>query len=244
MPAPSGPTAAVVLIGDEILSGKVDDQNARHAIAELRALGVSLRRIIVVPDEVDEIARAVREASERFDHVFTSGGVGPTHDDVSIEGVARAFGVAVRRDPHLAEVLRDRYGATGAALRMADLPDGTELIATDGLAWPVPRIRNVWILPGVPEIFRRKFDAIKTRFSTAPFHLCAVWTGADESAIAPLLDRVVAEFDAVAVGSYPRREGESWVVRVTLESKDAGAAVRARDRLVALLPEGALLRVE
>src|SRR5262245_58365051 len=94
------PTAAILVIGDEILSGKTEDQNARLLIGELRELGVALRRILTIQDDLDEVAAAVRDLSERFDHVFTSGGVGPTHDDVTLAGVAQAFGVPLVRHPN------------------------------------------------------------------------------------------------------------------------------------------------
>src|SRR5262245_55817355 len=104
------PTAAIVVIGDEILSGKFSEDNASWLIGELRDLGVALRRIEVIPDVVEEIGDAVRHAAARYDHVFTSGGVGPTHDDVTIAGVARAFGVGVVRHPQLEAELRAWYG--------------------------------------------------------------------------------------------------------------------------------------
>src|SRR5215470_622925 len=162
----SAPTAAIVVIGDEILSGKFADENAAHLIRELRELGVALRRIEVIPDEIEEIGQTVRAASERYDHVFTSGGVGPTHDDVTIEAIARAFGVGVVRHPILEGMLRAYYGSRleERNLRMAEVPEGAEMIIADAPSWPVTSFRNIYILPGVPVIFRRKFAAIRERF--------------------------------------------------------------------------------
>ena len=110
------PTAAILVIGDEILSGKTEDQNARLLIGELRELGVALRRIVTIPDDVEEVAVAVRELSARFDHVFTSGGVGPTHDDVTLAGVARAFDVPLVRHPNLEARLNDRIEGSAMTL--------------------------------------------------------------------------------------------------------------------------------
>src|SRR6185295_11165793 len=104
------PTAAIIVVGDEILSGKFVEENAAYLITELRRLGVAVRRVEYIPDVLDEIAAAVRGASARYDHVFTSGGVGPTHDDLTMEGVARAFGVKVVRHPELERLLRGFYG--------------------------------------------------------------------------------------------------------------------------------------
>src|SRR5262245_45655819 len=119
-------TAGIILIGDEILSGKVTDENARFLIEELRTLGVALKRIIVIPDVLDEIDDTVREFAGRYQHVFTSGGVGPTHDDLTMEGVARAFGTRVQRHPELESLLRAYYGERleERNLRMADVPSG------------------------------------------------------------------------------------------------------------------------
>ena len=112
------PTAAILVIGDEILSGKTEDQNARLLIGELRDLGVALRRIVTIPDDVEEVAVAVRELSARFDHVFTSGGVGPTHDDVTLAGVASAFDVQLVRHPNLEARLKTYFGADADESRM------------------------------------------------------------------------------------------------------------------------------
>src|SRR5881409_2569553 len=159
-------TAGIIVIGNEILSGKVVDTNSPYLTRELRKLGVTVRRILTIPDELDEIAAAVATFHRTYDVVFTSGGVGPTHDDVTIEGVARGLGVRVVRDPGLQTRLEEAFSGkpNDARLRMADVPEGAELLAPDPLIVPVVAIRNVFVFPGVPEIFRRKFDAIKERF--------------------------------------------------------------------------------
>src|SRR5918999_883683 len=165
-------SAGIILIGNEILSGKIADANAAYLCRELRALGVDVRRISVIPDDVELIAREIAAFSADFDVVFTSGGVGPTHDDVTIEGAARAMGVAVVRDPTLVAMLRHYYGGalTEAHLKMAEIPEGAELLGDESVRFPTILMRNVYVLPGVPEIFRRKFDAIRERFRDAPFH--------------------------------------------------------------------------
>src|SRR5882724_3928359 len=156
-------TAGIVLIGNEILSGKIADANAAYLCRELRALGVEVRRISIIPDEVELIAREVAAHSREYDLVFTSGGVGPTHDDVTIEGVARAMGVGVVRHPLLVAALEghDRDGLNDAHLKMTETPEGAELVGGEPLRFPTILMRNVYILPGVPEIFRAKFDALR-----------------------------------------------------------------------------------
>ncbi|HKA89428.1 MAG TPA: molybdopterin-binding protein [Haliangiales bacterium] len=240
------PTAAAIIIGDEILSGKFAEENAAFLVRELRDLGIALRRIEVIPDDVDEIAGAVRAASARFDHVFTSGGVGPTHDDKTMEGVARAFGVRVVVEPGLAAALRAFYGDRfhERHLRMAEVPEGATMIPADHAAWPVTSIKNVYILPGVPAIFRRKLEAIRERFRARPFAVRRVYCMADEATIAPHLDAIVAAFPAVAVGSYPRFDAADYRVLVTLESKDRAAVDAATEALAARLPAGIVVRVE
>lgn len=239
-------TAAIILVGDEILSGKIRDENAHFLIGELRGLGVDLRRIAVVPDVLGDIAAAVGEAAARYDHVFTSGGVGPTHDDLTMEGVARAFGARVVRHPQLEALLRGYYGERleERNLRMADIPDGAHFEVGDGgMGWPVIAMRNVYILPGVPELFKRKFLSIRERFRERPFHLRAVFTSSEEGAIAHHLDRIVAAYATVQVGSYPSFASSEYKVKVTVEGKDADAVTAACDELVRALG-AAVVRVE
>jgi molybdenum cofactor synthesis domain-containing protein len=235
------PTAAIVVVGNEILSGKTEDTNSRFLIRELRELGVRVVRLVVVPDVVDEVATAVRECSARCDHVFTSGGVGPTHDDITLEGVARAFGVPLQRHPQLERVLRDFYGEriTESHLRMAQVPEGSELVGRG--SWPALCCRNVYVLPGVPELLRRKFSAIRERFRGDAFHLGEVFSSLDEGLLAAILEAVVADFPDVEVGSYPRLVGTEWRVKITLESRDATRVKQARQALLERLPAESLL---
>jgi molybdenum cofactor synthesis domain-containing protein len=230
-------TAGIILIGDELLSGKVVDENARFLIEELRELGVALQRVSVIPDLLDEIAATVREFSGRFDHVFTSGGVGPTHDDLTMEGVARAFGQRVARHPTLEKLLRGYYGdrLEERNLRMADVPEGVHFVDGDHPTWPVIAVANVYILPGIPEIFRRKFISMRERFRVAPFHLRCIFTSDEEGHIAGELDRIVSTYPRVQVGSYPKLDPTEYRVKVTLESKDAAMVQAATEDLVRAL---------
>lgn len=239
-------TAAILVIGDEILSGKVEDQNARLLIGELRALGVALRRILVIPDEIESVAAAVRELSDNFDHVFTSGGVGPTHDDVTITGVAQAFKKPIVRHPELEHRLRAYFGAGAdeAKLRMADVPEGAELLEMPDWRWPVLVCGNVYILPGVPELFRKKFLAMRERFRVAPFFARAVYTLEDEFDIAADLRALAEAHPLVAIGSYPSYTSPGYRVKITLESKDEAALTQAVEALLAKLDPARLVRNE
>jgi len=240
------PTAAILVIGDEILSGKTEDQNARLLIGELRELGVALRRIVVIPDDVEEVSAFVRDLSSRFDHVFTSGGVGPTHDDVTLAGVARAFDVPLVRHPNLEARLKTYFGADvdESRLRMADVPEGAELLIPEETRWPMLAVKNVFILPGVPELFRKKFMAIRERFRVAPFFACAIYTLQEEFDIAGGLRAVADAHPQVAIGSYPSFSSSEYRVKVTLESKDGGALEAAANELIAILDREKFVRSE
>jgi molybdenum cofactor synthesis domain-containing protein len=237
--------AAIALIGDEILSGKVVDENAQLLIRDLRELGVALKRIVVLPDVVDEIAETVAALSAGYRHVFTSGGVGPTHDDLTMEGVARAFGTRVVRHPVLEGLLRGYYGERlqERNLRMADVPEGCVLVGGSEPSWPVVSVRNVYILPGVPQIFAAKWQSIKERFRQAPFFLQQVYTSLGEGEIAHHLDGIVAAYAGVQLGSYPRIGDPDYRVKITLEGKDQASVEAATQALVQLLAPH-VIRVE
>jgi molybdenum cofactor synthesis domain-containing protein len=222
-------TAGIVIIGDEILTGKFADENAVFLIGELRALGVELRRIIVIPDVLDDIAATVTDFAARFDHVFTSGGVGPTHDDVTMAGIAQGFGTRVVREPALEEKVRDYWGTKLATpnLRLANVPEGAALVYGKDQVWPVVTYRNVYILPGVPALFRRKFIDIRDRFRTVPMTVARVYIDAEEGQIADDLDAVVAAFPAVRIGSYPRFTEHDFKVLITLEGHGPDDVARA-----------------
>ncbi len=226
-------SAGIVIIGDEILSGKFSDENAPFLIGELRGLGVDLRRIAVISDDLDEIGTTVREFSDRFDFVFTSGGVGPTHDDVTMEGIARGFGTRVVIDRKLEGVLRGFYGDAmpEANVRLAEIPEGAELIYSDSKHWPVVCYRNVYILPGVPSLFRRKFLGMRDRFRGAAITERRLYCNADEGYLAPILGAVSEASPGVAIGSYPRFEETAFKVIVTIEGHDEASVVAATETL-------------
>jgi molybdenum cofactor synthesis domain-containing protein len=237
--------AGIVIIGNEILSGKFADENAVFLIGELRALGVELRRISVIPDLVEDIAETVTRHSARCDVVFTSGGVGPTHDDVTMEGIARGFGTTVVRHPELVALLEQYYGEamTDRHLRLAEVPEDTELVYGADPVWPVIRCRNVYILPGVPALFRRKFLAVRDRFQARPFHTGRLYVMSDEATIAPRLDAVVQAHPGVEIGSYPRFEETEYRLLLTVESHELEQAQRAVKALAATLGD-LVVRVE
>jgi molybdenum cofactor synthesis domain-containing protein len=238
-------TAGIILVGNEILSGKIQDANAAYLCRELRALGVDVRRITVIPDEVQLISEAVATFSRDFDVVFTSGGVGPTHDDVTLEGVARAMMVPIVRHPTLVALLERYYRGTvsEAALRMAEIPDGAELVGGETVRFPTVLMRNVYVLPGVPEIFRAKFEALRERFRDQPIHLKNVFVSIGEGTLAAYLNRLLVAFPLLQLGSYPEFSNPEYKVKVTLESRDRGYVEQALADFLARLPSDAVVKI-
>jgi molybdenum cofactor synthesis domain-containing protein len=240
-------TAAALIIGNELRSGKIADRNLIVLARALRGVGVKLARVVMVLDELDVIAGEVRTLAASHDFVFTSGGVGPTHDDVTIEGVALAFGSSVVVAEVMATRLRDHYGdrITDGHLRMARIPEGARLASSESVPWPTVVMRNVWVLPGVPEIFEMKIPLIENELRGGkPFVSLAVLTSLDEGVLKPLLDEVVELHRDVEVGSYPRWMDSEFRTKLTFDGTDGDRVRAARDAFVASLPSSALVRVE
>lgn len=238
--------AAIIVIGNEILSGKVVDTNAPFLTRELRAIGVTLKRILTIPDEVDEIAEAVKEFRPRYDVVFTSGGVGPTHDDVTMEGVAKGLGRRLVRHPAIESRLREFYKehVNDARLKMSEVPEGAELLVDGRLGFPTVKCENFYILPGIPELFEQKFEALRERFSATPYTMRVIYTREGEGTIAEHLNATLAAFPELLLGSYPKLSHPEYTVKLTLESKDPEYVDRALAHLLQLLPAEAIVRTE
>lgn len=231
-------TAAVLIVGNEILSGKVQDENVSYLATQLFALGVTLRRVVVCPDEVELIARDVNELRLAHDFLITTGGVGPTHDDMTIAGVAHAFGVPVVQSAEMAELLRSHYKQrlTDDHLRMADMPSGATLVRNANVPWPTVAMENVFIFPGVPELLKLKFPVLHERIRDgAGFTNVSVYTLCDEGEIAASLTDVVRRFSTVSVGSYVKWRGTDYTTKLTFDAKDANDANAAADAFVATI---------
>lgn len=239
--------AALILIGEELLSGKIDDINGGHTIRTLRQIGVDLREIHMIGDEIDRIGHVVREASDRYDIVFTSGGVGPTHDDLTMRGIASGFGLTIERHEGMLDIIRERLGADTSQLkvweRMAMLPHGCEVVVSEGTRVPIFKLRNVWILPGVPELYRLQFDQIARGLKGVPTHLLTAYVSVGEGELAPILDAIVAQHSGATIGSYPVLHADDHRTRITVESKDEPLLIAAFDDLLARLPSEWLVRV-
>jgi molybdenum cofactor synthesis domain-containing protein len=239
-------TAALLVIGNEILSGKVRDTNSAFLAVELRKLGVDLERILTIADEIDLIARETRAMSEAYDFVFTSGGIGPTHDDMTMDGIAQAFGRKIEFNQSMLDRMA-RYSdkpLNDAMKKMALIPTGADVLDVGGLWFPVVVVENVHIFPGIPELFEKKFHSIRDRFSGVPFVLRKLYVRENESDIAEILNALLREFPELMLGSYPRINEEHYRVMLTLESRDAEYVGRATQTLVENLPTDAIYKLE
>ena len=242
---PTG-TAALLIIGNEILSAKVRDENGPWLLGELRALGVEVRRIETVPDEIELIVDALKRCLASAHWIFTSGGIGPTHDDVTIAAIAQAFGRKVVRDERTLALLRAHYGErlNAARLRLAELPEGGVAEFHDGHPFPVLRLERVTILPGVPSLLREGFTRVRERFRAAPLFSAALYLALGEGALAEHLDATVARYPSVAIGSYPRFDDADHRVKVTFDCRDQGEVRAALQFLRERLPAPAVIREE
>ncbi len=240
-------TAAALIIGSEILSGKIADKNLYVLARTLRSLGVQCRRAVTILDDLDGIAHEVRVLSDSHDYVFTSGGVGPTHDDLTIDGVAKAFGVGVVVSPELEKMLRNYYGerTTESHLLMARMPEGAKLVSSPEVPWPTTVMRNVWILPGVPQIFEMKTALIRRELGGGqPYLSYSVSTTLDEGTLKPMLDKVVETYPDVDIGSYPKWGESHYRTKLTFDGFSEERVRAARDAFAASLPQETILGVE
>ncbi|GAB7008744.1 competence/damage-inducible protein A [Halorubrum trueperi] len=225
--------AAIVTVGDELLVGDTENTNATWLCGRLTARGVTVRRVTVVPDEVAEIARVVNEYHAEYDTVIVTGGLGPTHDDVTMEAVAAAFGRDLAANEQAAEWLAERgYSADNLTAETTHLPADCRPLANETGVAPGAVVESVYVLPGVPTEMKSMFESIADEFEGTPTHTVTVDVDEPESA---LLDRFAAlqeSFD-VSVGSYP---GESVRVKITAtipeEAERAAEWVRERSELV------------
>jgi molybdenum cofactor synthesis domain-containing protein len=243
MPEPTGPnpTAAMLTIGDEILSGRTRDANLPHLAQALAAKGIGLREARVVPDAAEEIGAAVNALRARYTHVFTSGGIGPTHDDITADAIAAAFGVGIGVREDARAILATHYADPEAELnddrlRMARIPEGATLIDNPVSKAPGFTIGNVHVMAGVPEIFQAMVAGLLPRL-TGGRPLLSATRRADlpEGRLAGPLRRLAAEHPAVAIGCYPFNRGGRFGANLVLRSEDAAALAAALEGLEATL---------
>jgi len=236
-------TAALLVIGDEILSGRTQDKNVAQVATWLNDQGIRLVEVRIVPDDIGRIADNVNALRAAHDYLFTTGGIGPTHDDITVDAMAEAFRVPVIVHPDARKILEDYYrdrpgGLTEARLRMARVPEGAELIVNAASGAPGVRMGNVYILAGVPYIAAAMLEALTGKLQGGqPVVSVTVGARAPESDVADLLRETEAANPGVAIGSYPffrdGRYGANFVIR----SEDGELARRTGNQLASRLRE-------
>ena len=233
-------TAAALVLGNELLTGKVQDRNLTALAAMLFEVGIELRRAVFCPDEEGTIAAELTALSREHDWVFTSGGVGPTHDDVTMAAVGRAFSRPLERSQEIEELLREYFGERlePRHLCMARVPRGAVLVRSPRVRWPTVRVANVFVLPGQPKIFRSKLPLLAEHLAGAPpFVSREVRTAAEEGQIAPLLEEVCRAHPTVSIGSYPQGADADAQVVLSVDGRDPAAVDRAVEALHRTLGE-------
>lgn len=239
MTATEIPTAAVLVIGNEILSGRTQDINLNAIAKKLAEIGVALREARVVPDVTDEIVAAVNAMRQRYTYVFTTGGIGPTHDDITVDAIAAAFGVKAVEHPEARAALAAHYGEdklTPARLRMARTPEGATLIQNPISAAPGIKIGNVHILAGVPEIMRAMMEGVVATLRHGPaLHSKTVSAAIGESLIAEGLGAIAARYPQIDIGSYPWAKDGKFGTSLVSRGTDAAIVETATDDIIALV---------
>ncbi len=227
-------TAAFLIIGNEILSGRTQDANLHYLAQKLADKGIALREVRVVPDVEDEIVDAVRALSKKYDHCFTSGGIGPTHDDITMDAIAKAFGVAAVRNEEAYQMLVTYYGGeehiTPARSRMARVPEGSTLIENVVSGAPGAQIENVYIMAGVPRIMQAMLDKVLETLGDGPKIISeTVVFEKPESQLAEPLAEIAKAHPDVDIGSYPQYREGKYVVSVVIRGLDKNKVDAAAD---------------
>lgn len=236
------PTAAMLVIGDEILSGRTRDANMHYLAGEVTKVGIDLREVRVVSDDPAAIVAAVRALSAAYDHVFTSGGIGPTHDDITAENVAAAFDrpISVREDARA--ILAAHYDARGqelndARLRMARIPDGATLIDNPISAAPGFTIENVHVMAGVPSIFQAMLASVLPKLTGgAPILSQTLEIRRGEGDIAGPLSDLAGRYPDLSIGSYPFIRDGCYGAQIVMRGQDGGRLDAAMSELAGMFP--------
>lgn len=211
-------TAAFIMIGDEILSGRTQDKNLNFLAKNLTAFGIQLREVRVVPDVAEEIISAINAVRKKYDYVFTSGGIGPTHDDITSAAVAKAFNTKLILHEEAKKILEHHYGAelNEARLKMGYIPEGASLLDNPVSSAPGFRIENVFVMAGVPKIFECMYEAAQKELTSGKkMQSKEITTNLTEGWLARDLENLQQKYSQVSMGSYPFPSGTSLVFRST-----------------------------
>ncbi|CAH1122537.1 unnamed protein product [Ceutorhynchus assimilis] len=246
-------SAGIVVIGDEILRGQVQDTNSAFLATELHKLGIELKKITVIPDNVNTICEEVKDFSKKYNYVLTTGGIGPTHDDVTYEGVALAFNETLHLHPDLKEICSHFYKTqdpNGVGMKLAHVPKSSKLNyktkSGSKLNYPNVSIHNVYMFPGIPELLKKSMlEAGSVLFkSDKKFFSRHFYCNLPEHEIVTELQQVVNEFPDVQFGCYPKMFDSFYKAKVTLESCCEESTRKAYARLMELVPSNSVVNVD
>ena len=243
MTNPNSPavTAALLVIGDEILSGRTKDKNIGYIAEYLTAMGIDLKEVRVVPDDEGEIIAAINTLRAKFTYLLTTGGIGPTHDDITADCVAKALGVEISHDPRAVAMLRERYvnpeDLNEARLRMARIPHGSTLIANSISKAPGFMCGNVIVMAGVPAIMQVMLDEIARSLAKGRVmaSLSVDAGGLPEGAYAAALGAIQKGHEGVIIGSYPHFDGVKFANQIVLRSRDEALLQKVRGEVEAMI---------
>ncbi|MCZ8044616.1 MAG: competence/damage-inducible protein A [Beijerinckiaceae bacterium] len=237
--SPASVTAAILVIGDEILSGRTKDKNIGYIAEYLTNIGIELREVRIVPDVQEEIVAALNALRSRYTYIFTTGGIGPTHDDITADSVAAAFGVSIDHDPRAIAMLAERFPPdqlNEARLRMARIPAGADLIANSVSKAPGFNIGNVYVMAGVPSIMQAMLDVVAPTLQTGVKILSdTVRAGLREGDIGTALAEVAKAHPDVSIGSYPFFSETGPDTNVVVRSRDPDALATAMAAVKAMI---------
>lgn len=231
----------MLAIGDELLSGRTKDKNIAYLAEFLTLKGIDLLEVRIVPDQEDRIVEALNALRGRYDYVFTSGGIGPTHDDITADAVAAAFGVGIDHDPRALKLLSEHYAArnmefTEARKRMARLPDGSNLIDNPVSVAPGFRIDNVHVMAGVPSIFQAMLDNVAPTLKSGVQLLSqAIECPHGEGTIGDALGQIQKQHPETAIGSYPKYDGKNYSTQIVIRARTQDAIDSAAKDIHAML---------
>ncbi len=222
-------TVAIAVIGDEVLSGHIEDTNTRFLAKKLFDLGAELKLVVTLPDELETIIGCVNDLKGRFDFVITTGGIGPTPDDKTREAISRVFGAPLELHPTAEEVIRSYYGerTTEERLALGYVPRGAEVLLTPGTRIPFFSMENVFVLPGIPILVQSMFPVIAEKFRGEPIHTAEFTTRKGESQFARIMTEAEKLFPEVSIGSYPRIDKIPFTVRLLFKSRSKEEVERA-----------------
>ena len=213
----------LIIIGDEILSAQIQEKNLKYMLRNLAVSGYKVSEARIISDDLNLIKETILKLSSTYEFVITSGGVGPTHDDLTIDAIAEAFDVPLvvyrNLEDHLKRFFKEKI--TDDILKMAQLPEGADVIMKEEYEWPVIKMKNCFILPGVPQIFQKKFDHVLQLLPRVEkYYYASVYSIADESEFSDSLRKIDEKYPNVIVGSYPVIDEPEYKTQLTLKSKE------------------------